>query len=74
MLDYSNSNNLSMYIGYIILDIINKKNKDIISIYDLSESLIKKGWKTSRDLTSGLLFLYSVDIIDFQEAQICVKK
>ncbi len=64
----------AMYIGYLILDGIRKLNKDKVSIYDLSELLKKKGVKSSRQLVIGLAFLYSVDIVDFEEANIWIKK
>lgn len=64
----------AMYIGYIVLDGIRKLNKDKVSIYDLSDCLKKKGIKSSRQLIIGLSFLYSVDIVEFEEANIWIKK
>lgn len=63
-----------MYIGYIILDGIRKLNKDKVSIYDLSDCLKKKGIKSSRQLVIGLTFLFSVDIVEFEEANVWIKK
>ena len=62
------------YIGYLILKEVKKSKKDKITIYDLSNILRKKGISSSRQLILGLLFLYSVDIIDFEEANIWIKK
>lgn len=64
----------AMYIGYLILDGIRKLNKEKVSIYDLSELLKKKGVKSSRQLVIGLTFLHSVDIVDFEEANVWIKK
>lgn len=64
----------AMYIGYLILDGINKVKKDKISIYDISDLLKKKGVRSSRQLVIGLAFLYSVGIIDFEEANVWIKK
>lgn len=62
------------YIGYLILDGICKFGKDKISIYDVSELLKKKGVNSSRQLVLGLSFLYSVDIVEFEEANVWIKK
>ena len=64
----------AMYIGYHILKEIQKQNKDRISIYDVSKALKNVGIVGSRQLILGLTFLYSVGIIDFEEAMIWVKE
>jgi len=64
----------AMYIGYIILKAIQKQENDKISIYDVSKSLKKEGISSGRQLVLGLSFLYSVGIIEFEEANIWVKK
>ena len=64
----------AMYIGYLILDGIRRLNKDKISIYDISDYLKKKGVNSSRQLILGLSFLYSVDIVEFEEANVWIKK
>jgi len=60
-----------MYIGYLILKEIQKRDAEKISIYDVSKALKKAGITSSRQLILGLSFLYSVDI---EEANIWVKK
>ena len=45
-----------------------------ISIYDVSKALKKAGITSSRQLILGLSFLYSVNIVEFEEANIWVKK
>lgn len=64
----------AMYIGYLILKEIKKQDTDKVSIYDISKVLKKNGITSSRQLMLGLSFLYSVDIVDFEEANIWVKK
>ena len=63
-----------MYIGYHILKEIQEQGKDQISIYDISKALKVAGIGGSRQLMMGLSFLYSVGIIEFEEAMIWVKK
>lgn len=63
-----------MYIGYLILKEIKKSGMDKVSIYDISNALKKNGIISSRQLLLGLSFLYSVDIVEFEEANIWVKK
>ena len=61
----------AMYIGYLILKEIKKQEAGKISIYDVSKALKKAG---IRQLILGLSFLYSVNIVEFEEANIWVKK
>ena len=62
----------AMYIGYLIE--IKKQEAGKISIYDVSKALKKAGITSSRQLILGLSFLYSVNIVEFEEANIWVKK
>ena len=64
----------AMYIGYLILKEIKEKSSEKISIYDISRILKKKGISSSRQLILGLSFLYSVDILEFEEANVWIKK
>lgn len=73
----ANSNSVKssvMYIGYLILKEIKVKNSEKVSIYDISRVLKKKGISSSRQLVLGLSFLYSVDIVEFEEANVWIKK
>lgn len=73
----TNSRNVkmsAMYIGYLILDGIKQKRKEKVSIYDISNILKKKGVSSSRQLVLGLSFLFAVDILEFEEANIWIKK
>ena len=67
-------NSSAMYIGYLILKKIKEQKAEKISIYDVSEALKRAGITSSRQLILGLSFLYSVDIVDFEEANVWVKK
>ena len=64
----------AMYVGYLILKEIKEKNSEKVSIYDVSRILKKKGINSSRQLVLGLSFLYSVDIVEFEEANVWIKK
>lgn len=64
----------AMYIGYLILKEIQKQGRNKVSIYDVSKALKKSGISSSRQLLLGLSFLYSVNIVEFEEANIWVKK
>ena len=64
----------AMYIGYIILKEVKRQNKDKLSIFDVYKALKKAGITRSRQLVLGLSFLYSVNIVDFEEANIWIKK
>lgn len=64
----------AMYIGYLILKEIKKQEAGKISIYDVSKALKKAGITSGRQLILGLSFLYSVNIVEFEEANIWVKK
>lgn len=75
MVAYNNNLKTSaMYIGYLILKEIKEKNVDKISIYDISRALKQSGINNSRQLILGLSFLFSIGILDFEEANIWIKK
>ena len=59
------------YIGYIILKEIQKHNKKI-SIYSIADALKKNGLNNGRHLTIGLSFLYSLDLIKFEEPYVWI--
>ena len=64
----------AMYIGYLILKEIQNRDTEKISIYDASKALKKAGITSSRQLILGLSFLYAINIVEFEEANIWVKK
>lgn len=63
----------TMYIGYLILKEIKNKKVQKLSIYDLSKVLKSHGINSSRHLVLSLSLLYSLDLIEFEEANIWIK-
>lgn len=63
---------LPMVIGFFLLQEIKKEGK--ASIYTLYDILKKNGLLSSRQLIIGLSFLYSLDLIEFEEANVWIKK
>jgi hypothetical protein len=68
------SKSSTAYISFLILKEMKKKKIDRMSVYDLYKLLKANGINSSRQLTLGLSFLYSVNIIDFEEAHIWIRK
>ncbi len=64
----------ALYIGYLILKEIQRQGQSSVSIYDVSKALKRAGISSSRQLVLGLSFLYSVNIVDFEEARIWLQK
>lgn len=62
----------SYYIGYLILDSL--KNRHTQTIYDLYYYINKKNKLTSRQLMMGMIFLFSLGLIEFSEAKIWLIK
>lgn len=60
------------YIGFLLLREIKKENK--ISIYKLYEVLKQNDMLSSRQLIIGLSFLYSLNLIEFKEANVWLKE
>ena len=54
-------------IGYEILRLIEKTPEGRISIFDAAEKLKKSTNASARSLYYGMLFLFSLDIIDFEK-------
>ncbi len=73
-IDKNKARSSAMYIGFLILDGMKKMKTDKVSIYKVAELLGKRGVKSSRQLVLGLTFLHSVDVIEFEEANVCIKK
>lgn len=64
----------ALYIGYLILKEIQRQGQSSVSIYDVSKALKRAGISSSRQLVLGLSFLYSVNIVEFEEARIWLQK
>lgn len=63
-----------MYIGYLILKEIQRQNVTCVSIYDIAKALKSEGIRNNRQMVLGLSFLYSVNIIEFEEAMVWIKQ
>lgn len=55
------------YIGSEILKQLQSSDDGRISIYDLAKSLRKTNKITARSIYYGMIFLYSLDIVEFDE-------
>lgn len=62
----------SSYIGYLILKVLNKRRE--CTIYDLYDSLNKSINLSSRQLMAGMIFLYSLGLLEFSEAKLWLIK
>ncbi len=64
----------SQYIGYLILKYFKKKKTEKLSIYQIYDLISKKEQIDLRQIKFGMIFLYSLGIIDFSEANIWLIK
>jgi hypothetical protein len=55
------------YIGFEILKLLKVRDDDRISIFDIAKNLRKTNNFSIRSVYYGLIFLYSLSIIDFDE-------
>ena len=53
--------------GAKILELLEKSNNDHISIFEVAEKLKKQNIASIRSIYYGMIFLYSLDIIDFND-------
>jgi len=60
----------SQYIGFLILNCFKKKKTKKLSIYEIYDLIQKKEKINPKQMKFGLVFLYSVGIIDFWEANV----
>ena len=61
------------FIGFSILKQLQSSKGDRISIFDLAKNLRKTNKTTARSIYYGMLFLYSLDIVDFDEPYLIKK-
>ena len=64
--------NSSSFFGFLILRVLKKNKKS--TIYDLYNDINEKNAVTSRQFTIGLLYLFTVGLVDFSEAHIWLIK
>lgn len=55
------------YIGFEILKLLQVREDDRISIFDIAKNLRKTNNFSIRSVYYGLIFLYSLSIVDFDE-------
>lgn len=63
----------SPVIGAEILKLLEQSDQSRISIFDVANKLKKKGKLGVRTIYYGMLFLYSLDIIEFEEPYLVLK-
>jgi hypothetical protein len=56
--------------GYKILKYMRQKKIDKISIFDIAEHFKDERWFSSKNMYFAIIFLFSLDIIDFQQIYI----
>ena len=58
------------YVGYLILKTYRRSRKEKMTIFDIFSKLRKKQLYNFRQIIFGLMFLYSLDLIEFEEPYI----
>lgn len=54
-------------IAFEILKLIKESNESRVSIFDIAKKLRKTNKASARSIYYGMIFLYSLDIVDFNE-------
>ncbi|MBL4617756.1 MAG: hypothetical protein JKY46_08665 [Robiginitomaculum sp.] len=57
-------------VGYKIMQLLEKKEGGQISIFEVTDKLKKEKWFSSRHLYLGMIFLFSVGLIEFKQPYI----
>lgn len=57
-------------VGHKILNFMNNKKIDKISIFDVADHFKNETWFTPKNLYFAMLFLFSLGIIDFNQSYI----
>lgn len=60
-------------VGYEILKLVDESDNTKISIFDIARRLKSKYKGNARVLYYGMLFLYSIDVIDFDAPYVLAK-
>ncbi|WP_042057380.1 hypothetical protein [Aeromonas allosaccharophila] len=60
-------------LGFEILKLIKDSEDSQVSIFDIAKTMTKAGGINARSIYYAMLFLYSLDIIDFQEPYLVAK-
>lgn len=60
-------------LGFEILKLLRDSEESRISIFDIAKKITKSGGVNARSIYYAMLFLYSLDIIDFHEPYLVAK-
>ncbi|NWN48006.1 hypothetical protein HT121_10395 [Pseudomonas sp. MAFF 301514] len=60
-------------LGFEILKLLRESEGFQVSIFDVAKTMSKSGGINARSIYYAMLFLYSLDIIDFQEPYLVAK-
>ena len=60
-------------LGFEILKLLKESEDSQVSIFDIAKTMAKSGGINARSIYYAMLFLYSLDIIDFQEPYLVAK-
>jgi hypothetical protein len=60
-------------LGFEILKLLQESEDLQVSIFDIAKTMTKSGGINARSIYYAMLFLYSLDIIDFQEPYLVAK-
>lgn len=60
-------------LGFEILKMLQESEELQVSIFDIAKTMAKSGGINARSIYYAMLFLYSLDIIDFHEPYLVVK-
>jgi len=60
-------------LGFEILKLIKASEESQVSIFDIAKTMAKSGGINARSIYYAMLFLYSLDIIEFQEPYLVAK-
>lgn len=63
----------SPYTGAKILELLEKNSSDRVSIFEVAQKLKKNNKSSIRAIYYGMIFLYSLDIIEFNEPYLILK-
>jgi len=57
-------------VGYRILKLMDEKKSGKVSIFDIAEKFKSERWFSPRRLHMGIIFLYSLGIVEFNQPYI----
>lgn len=67
-------NTSPVIVGYKVMHFMNEKKVNKISIFDIADHFKNYKWFTPKNLYFGMIFLYSLDIIDFENSFVVSKQ